>query len=327
MKKTIRKIIKVILCALLVLGIFFITVSLIERRKNINELKEYEKEKENSYTQIDGKNYELKDDVKVILCVGLDSYENEISDGYTNDNLADFITLLVVDDKTKSTTPIQINRDTMCDINILGIGGKLAGKTYEQLSFAHSYGDGDLNSLVNVKNAVSSLLHNIRIDNYLSITMNSVPIINDDVGGVTVYVEDDFSSINPNLKLNEYVTLHGEEALTFVRTRSSLEDSSNLARMKRQRVYLRSLYEQCKDKKGDDKFVYNILSDINNNLISNTDIYGLSDLGNMLIDYKLNEAIVIDGEAKKGDKFMEFYPSNSSINDICKTYFFNEVKD
>lgn len=326
MNKKIKKGIRLGLVVLLILISFNLVVHVIEK---VKDRKQQEKFEDTNITNVEINNsfYKQKDNIDLILCVGLDSYENEISEGYTNNELADFITLLIVDKENKTTLPIHINRDTMCNIDILGIGGKLAGKTYEQLSFAHSYGDGDLRSLTNVKNAVSDLLHGIRINNYISLTMNSVPIITDEVGGVNVLVEDDFSSIDASLKMGEYLTLRGDQSLTFVRTRSGLEDSSNLARMKRQRVYLRALYESCKDKKGDDKFVYNLLSDIGDSYISNIDIYSLSDLGNTLIDYELLEAIPLEGEAIKGEKFMEYYVDEKTIDDICIKYLFDEVKE
>ena len=325
MKKRIIKGILVVLIFVLIFGTIFGIVRLIENKQDEEVSENYENVNIN-YTEINGKKYELKDNIEVILCVGLDTYENEFTEDYTNNKFADFVTLLILDNENKTTLPIQINRDTMCDVNILGVGGKLAGKVYEQLAFAHTYGNGDMNSLINVKNSVSSLFHDVRVDYSLSLTMDAVPIINDEVGGVEVLIEDDFSNIDNSLVLGEKVTLLGEKALTYVRSRYGMENSSNIARMRRQRVYLRGLYEKCKGKQNDEKFVYNILSDLGDNLVSNTTLYDLSDLGNLLIEYDLQDAITLDGETKVGESFMEYYVDQKQIDKLCVKYLFNEVK-
>ncbi|MDO5440231.1 MAG: LCP family protein [Erysipelotrichaceae bacterium] len=322
--KTRYKPILVILVIILLFVSLAMGVRIFENSNNEEVIEEYD-DSYNPYTIINNKKYKMKDNIEVILCVGLDTYELENKDDYTNDNFADFVTLLVLDNEKKTTLPIQINRDTMCEIDVLGIGGKIAGKTIRQLAFAHTYGSGDLSSLVNVKDAVATLLHDIKVDYYLSLTMDAVPTINDDVGGVEVYVEDDFSNIDNGLKMGEYVTLSGKQALTYVRSRSGLEDSSNLNRMKRQRVYLRSLYDKCKVKQNDEKFVYDILSDINDNLLSNTTLADLSDLGNTLIEYDLLDSITLDGESKVGERFNEYYIDQKTIDDMCIRYLFKEV--
>lgn len=325
MNRRIQKGLKLSVIVIVIFIVFFSIIHLIDSKKN-DDLYDKYADQSFSYIEINGKKYKQKDGIELILSVGLDSYENVVSDGYTNNKLADFVTLLIVDNKNKTTLPIHINRDTMCDITILGIGGKHAGSTYEQLCLAHSYGKGDMSSLINVKDAVSKLLHNVTIDYYLSLSMDAISKINDDVDGITVYVEDDFSNINPNIKQNEYVTLWGDEALTFVRARYGLEDSSNLNRMNRQRTYLRALYNKCRDKRNDDKFIYNILSDVSNSLIANADEYGLSDLGNTLLDYELLDALPIQGEAIKGRENMEYYVDQRDLDSICINYLFDEVE-
>ena len=275
------------------------------------------------YYTYKGVNYSQKDNLQVILCVGLDSYENSITDSYRNNELADCIFLLVLDKENKTVLPIQINRDTMTPVHVLGIGGRITNDTIEQIALSHSYGSGDIDSLVNVKDAVSNLMCNIKIDNYMSLTMDAVAKINDSAGGVKVQVEDDFSTIDDTLIQGEECTLFGEHALTFVRTRQGLDDPSNINRLNRQRVYLRSLYETCKEKVNDDEtFVQDCLDSIAKYVIANTDIYGLSDIGNLLLDYELLDAIQLKGEARKGNTYIEFYADEDALKDLCiKTFY------
>lgn len=279
------------------------------------------------YLEYNGNIYEQNPNLQFILCVGLDSYSNNTQDSYKNDELADCIVLLALDKNNKTVLPIQINRDTMTNFHVLGIGGRITNDTFGQIALSHTYGSGDIDSLVNVKDAVSELMCGVKIDYYMSLTMDAVGMINDKAGGVTVLVEDDFSGVDDTLIQGQEVTLFGDHALTFVRSRSGLNDSTNLNRLNRQKVYLRALYDTCKKKvETDQDFVSNSLNSITEYIIANTNIYGLSDIGNTLLDYKLLDAVQLKGEAKKGDTYMEFYPDETSLKEFCINTFYKEVK-
>lgn len=326
-QKLFRNFIIIIVVILLIIT-GFIVVNIIEKRKQEQEIiqSEIDTDALNQY-YYNGNYYVQNSDIQTILCVGLDSYNNEISDSYRNNELADCIVLLVLDKTNKTVLPIQINRDTMCNYHVLGIGGKITNDSFGQIALSHSYGSGDITSLVNVKDAVSNLLCNIRIDNYISVTMNAVAKINDKAGGVKVYVEDDFSSIDPSLVQGEEVLLLGDHALNFVRARQGLDDSSNINRLNRQRIYLRALYDVCAEKVNvDEGFVRDCLESISDYLIANTNIYGLSDMGNTLLEYDLLDAVQLKGEAKKGEEYMEFYPDESILEEFCINNFYKKVK-
>lgn len=49
--------------------------------------------------------------------------------------------------------------------------------------------------------------------------MDGIVEMNDLLGGVTVTVEDDFSQVDSSLVMGKRVTLTGQQALTFVRSR------------------------------------------------------------------------------------------------------------
>ena len=317
-----------ILIIVLVLGIVgFVAVNLIEKAQIKKVQEQVQKDIEQlDYFTYNNINYKQNDDLQLILCVGLDSYENNIVDSYVNDELADCIVLLVLDKTNKTVLPIQINRDTMCDYHVLGIGGRITNDTFGQIALSHTYGTGDIDSLVNVKDAVSNLLCDIKIDYYMSLTMDAVAKINDKAGGVTVLVEDDFSSIDDTLIKDQQITLFGEHALTFVRSRQGLDDASNINRLNRQRVYLRALYDTCKDKViNDPDFVSNSLNSITEYIIANTNIYGLSDIGNTLLEYELLDAVQLKGEAKKGETYIEYYVDDEALKQFCINTFYKPI--
>ena len=202
------------------------------------------------YIEYEGKQYVLKDGIETFLVLGLDRYDGEIGDAsYNNDQQADFLLLIVFDNYAKTYSSIHINRDTVAEMNVLGIGGKNVGTTKKQISLSHTYGEGGEISNKNTADAVSKLLGGVKINYTMSLTLDSVGIMNDLVGGVTVEILDDFSGVSgaDELVKGEKVTLKGDQALLYVRSRKGLEDSSNSARMERQRQYLSALREKMSD--------------------------------------------------------------------------------
>lgn len=318
-------IIFVVAIALAICG--FVAFNLIEKAqtKKIEEQIKKDTDKLN-YFVYNGDYYEQKDNIQVILCVGLDSYDNQINDSYRNDELADCIVLLALDKTNKTVQPIQINRDTMTSFHVLGIGGRITNDSFGQIALSHSYGSGDIDSLVNVKDAVSSLMCDIKIDYYMSLTMDAVAKVNDKAGGVKVLVEDDFSDVDPTLIQGQEVLLMGEHALTFVRNRQGLNDQTNINRLNRQKVYLRSLYDTCKTKvENDQDFVRNCLESVTEYIIANTNVYGLSDIGNTLLEYELLESVQLQGEPIQGNEYMEFHVDDTSLKELCIKTFYKKI--
>lgn len=75
------------------------------------------------------------------------------------------------------------------------------------------------------------------IDFYVAMNMDGISELNDLAGGVTVTLEDDFSSIDPAMTKGTTLTLHGNQAETFVRSRMTVGDGTNASRMECQSVY------------------------------------------------------------------------------------------
>jgi anionic cell wall polymer biosynthesis LytR-Cps2A-Psr (LCP) family protein len=161
----------------------------------------------------------------------------------------------------------------------------------------------------------------------MSVTLDAVPVFNDLVGGVELTVMDDFTGIDPTLVKGETLTLNGQQALTYVRTRYGLEDSTNTTRMKRQRQYMDALYEQfqsCVD--ADDEFILEASVKMSDYMISDRSVTQLQTLANKFNEYDFVEICEIEGESKKGAEFMEFYPYESSIKETVISLFYEPAK-
>lgn len=275
----------------------------------------------------DGRDYVKKSNIETVLVMGLDKYEGDASaESYNNNLQSDFLMLFVIDHNNKTYSSLHINRDTMADIDILGIADEKVGSTYAQLALAHTYGDGKSGSCRNVLNAVSRLLGDALIEHYMSVTMDSVPLINDKLDGVEVTVLDDFTGIDDTLVKGEAVTLRGDHALTYVRTRYGMDDSTNSTRMVRQRQYLESLFSKAKAVTTQDQSVIiDILEAMDSKMVTDYDAIELSELATALTEYEYVEIYYLEGESSKGDRYIEFYPTEASIEKAVVDLYYHPV--
>lgn len=268
--------------------------------------------------------YVPRDDLDTVLILGIDKFGAAADpEQYRNSQQSDFMLLLSLDRKQKTYNALHLNRDTMTEIPVLGVTGEHAGSFNGQLALSHTYGTGGKDSCRNSVKAVSDLLHGVKIDHYLSLTMDAVSILNDYAGGITVEVLDDFSEVDPTLVQGEIVTLKGEQALTYVRTRKDLDDSSNLHRMERQRQYLTALREQIYSKsQNDPEFFAKALIQVSDYMFSDVTINQMSAINEKIEDYTFTGFYTLEGEAVKGDEYMEYYVDEDALMETVLNLYF-----
>ena len=273
--------------------------------------------------EYEGKWHPFRNDLKTVLVMGLDKYERpEDSWGYLNNQQADFLILLVIDENAGDCNILHLNRDTMTEIPRLGVSGDAVGTFVGQLALAHTYGSGGSDSCLNATKAVSKLLCGVQIDHYITMTMDGVGIITDLVGGVEVTVMDDFSQVDPTLIEGQKVLLKGDQALTYVRTRKDMDDSSNLRRMERQRQFMDALYEKLLDcTENNPDFLVNALLQLSDSVMSDCTPTQLEALSDLMEECALNSITPLKGEAVKGEEFMEFYTDEDSLKQTVVSLF------
>ena len=121
-----------------------------------------EQMQEDKVLEYKGEDYVLKKDVETFLILGLDKMSQDTKgDSYNNNQQADFLVLMVFDNSAKTYSAIHINRDTMAEIEVLGLAGNKVGTVNSQIALAHTYGKGGSISNANTAKAVSKLLKNI----------------------------------------------------------------------------------------------------------------------------------------------------------------------
>jgi LCP family protein required for cell wall assembly len=317
----ITRIITVVLAAVLLVSLALLFLNAWEKKRD----KFPEMNFGETTVKYNGKEYALKSGIETFLVIGLDKYESsDVGDSYINDQQADFIMLLIFDNNAQTYTAMHINRDTMTDINVLGVAGEKIRTVKQQIALAHTYGNGREVSCRNTADAVSKLLMGVKVTHYMSVKLDAVSVYNDLVGGVEVEVLDDFTGIDSTLVKGEKVTLNSEQALTYVRTRYGLEDSSNQARMKRQKQYLDALREKTEQLiKDDDSFVVNASLKMADYLVSDRSVTQLQELMKKISQYEFIEFCDIEGELKVGEQFMEFVPDEEFIKKTVIDLFYD----
>lgn len=278
----------------------------------------------------DGAWYTQNTELETLLIAGIDKYSDQLAetlelgkelDANINTQQSDFLMLLVLDKTRNTCTVLPLNRDTMTQINALGLAGESIGSFTGQLALAHTYGSGGLDSGYNTVQAVSDLLYGVQIDHFITVTMDAVAVLNDLAGGVTVLVEDDFSNVTDQLPQGQEVHLTGSLALTYVRSRRSVADQTNINRMARQKTYLEALYAQLKAQPAE-TFSSKALLELSPYLVSDCSAAALAELYQEILDSKLTVLDAPEGESVRGEKFMEFYPDEQKLQRLAVDLLF-----
>ena len=190
-------------------------------------------------------NYVCKEQVSTYLFLGIDvTGPVKKNEGYINSGQADTQLVLVLDDEAKTRQMLQLNRDSMVEMPVLGVMGEEVGYKKQQLALAHAYGDGMEGSCENNVKTVSRLLGNQKIDGYYALNMDGIGVITEAIGGVEVTLESDYSAVDPEMVKGATMVLSGDRALRYLRSRKDVDDGTNQARMSRQRVFLNALQKK-----------------------------------------------------------------------------------
>ena len=271
----------------------------------------------------DGVDYFPRQDLTVMLVLGIDQYGPVASSNYyRNSGSADSVMLLIFDETNKDCTVLYLNRDTMLTMDVLGVRGEYAGTTYGQLALAHTYGTGLEDSCVNVKNTLQNFIHGMTIDYYVAMNMDAIPILNDAVGGVTVHVKDDFSKVNPTITMGE-LTLQGDQVIDFVRTRKDVGDQKNVTRMARQKEYVDGFLQKLLEKEQTDvEFALRLYEQLSPYIVTDCSSATLSGMLDRYVDFSIREVVTPAGENVIGEEYYEFYTDEEKLEELILRLFY-----
>ena len=320
---------RILSVALIVAGLFLLVMAIEKARDdrspidNAGQAVELPDEKR-STTEYKGSTYTLKKKLETTLVIGIDTFEENVEEGDpTNVHQADLLYLIVADKTNNTYKTIHINRDTMTKIKILTTSGKTLREEEKQIALAYSYGATYPIQCRNTVDAVSTLFNGIRIDHYISVTMDSVAVLNDSVGGITLEIMDDIDE----MKAGEYLTLTGDQALRYVRARRSVESNpTNLRRMERQTQYIDEFRRQFAQKAAaSDSFTLEALTEISEYMHSDCMIEELADIVNTVLTYEYLGDNKLEGEAVSDGTYIEFRADPDKLAELYLSVFCDKI--
>ncbi|MDD6644678.1 MAG: LCP family protein [Oscillospiraceae bacterium] len=270
-----------------------------------------------------------KDGIETYLFLGVDQ-RGELTKvkKFDGTGQCDVIQLLVLDSVNKTYTKLVINRDTMVDMTTYNEKGQSLGEVNAQIALAHTNGDvADFGNKVTIE-TVSKLLYNHPIDGYVSLNMDSIPVINNLAGGVTVTIEDDFSKSDKSLKMGETIKLSDEQAYHYIHDRQNVADGTNENRMKRQSMYLSKLKGIFLDKfKESGSFINQAYDALENYMSTDLTPRMMSRIALNLTKYEEVDSPVLTGKNSMGEfGFIEFRLDQDSLDKAVRKLFYDEIK-
>ena len=278
-----------------------------------------------------GKKYRYNQSLITVLCMGIDSREENLEAGEMGSGgQSDANFLLVIDEANHRLSVIAIPRDTMTDIDLYDMHGQYFDTVPAQLALQYAYGDGGELSCELMEKAVSNLMYGLPIHAYVSINMNAIQVLNDAVGGLTVEALEDISKPGLSVKKGKSVTLTGEQARTYVRTRNTEENYSAVSRLQRQKQYLLAFISKAFSAVREDLTLplsmFHMITD-----------YMVTDISASEVTYLATAAIgcsftgdsfyTLPGEQRLGDYYEEFYMDEDALYDLILEVFYIEETD
>lgn len=275
-----------------------------------------------------GKTYRYNSSTKTYLFLGVDNEGTmaESTGGFSGGQ-SDAMFLLVTNAKDKSMSVVSINRNTMTMVDVYDLLDNPIRQEEMQICLQYAYGDGARSSCLRTADAVTRLLYGIPVNGYFSMNMDAIPLLNDAVGGVTVEVMDDLESKSRgvSLKKGETVTLDGNEAYVYIRSRDVNEFDSASRRLERQNQYLFQLFKRIKGLGlAEEATVTRVTKLMEDYMVTSIDFAKLVEDAS---EYEFDESRMynVPGETVMGEKYEEYYVDEEALYEMILEVFYEEV--
>ena len=277
-----------------------------------------------------GAKYKYNEDNINILFMGVDRDMQDTGEKVIGENgQADVLIWAALDSKTGHLSLINISRDAMVDVNKYNVEDKYLGTDKMQLCLAYSYGDGKEKSCENTLQSVSRLMYGMPVNAYVAIDYSAIAPLNDAIGGVTVNVLEDLTQSDSALKAGETVTLHGEQAQTYVRSRNTEVLDSNNQRMERQKQYIDAFLQQAiSQTRKNLTLPVTLYNDVSDYMVTNISASEATHLATLMIQNGVSggDILTVPGEVTQGDVYAEFNPDDKELYKLILSVFYKEIK-
>ena len=284
------------------------------------------------YVTYNGKRYERNEDIISILCMGVD--RSEAKEAKADDlrigeqGQADSLFVACINVTNGKITMINISRDSMVAVDKYNVDGEYVGVEDLQICTAFAYGDGKEKSCENVSKSVSRLLYGIPMDAYGAIDIPAIGVLNDAIGGVPVTILEDMSDRDAAMKKGANITLTGEQAERYVRSRDHVNADANNARMQRQRQYLTSFIRKTLSAaRSNLSVVLSLYQAAQSYMTASLDLSEMVYLTSLVMthDFTSQNIITVPGEAVMGETYAEYNVDQDALYEIILSVYYNEI--
>ncbi|MGO5019976.1 LCP family protein [Roseburia faecis] len=336
-KKTMRAVIEIIIAVLVIIAVYFIIRGMdrhdvrIQQAATENETQRVWKEFQEKTVSIKlhKKTWKFAHPVQTYLFIGTDKSGNEDAEGEEyHGSMADALMLVVVDKEEKTYGILQLNRDTITEVPMLLQDGSANASAQMQLCTAHWYGKDKTASCDNTVETVSKMLGGLPIDGYYALKMDAMPLLNHEVGGVTVTLEDNMTKLDPAMKKGATLTLTDRQAELLMQSRYTMEDDRNTQRMRRQQIFLKAFMKKIeKQNAGDVNATVKLYDRLRPYATTDIKMNDLTALLKNMQGYTDKGIVTIDGKSKIGEKLhdgkkhWEFYMDEDSLETSMKQLY------
>ena len=240
----------------------------------------------------------------------------------------DMCFLFVFNKKTGKLDVIDINRDSMTDVDICTTKGEVALTDTMQVGLAYGYADGGTISCQNFTKTISEMLYDLPIHGYIALDMEGIADINDAVKGVTLYAKD---TVSENVFAKDTVTLEDEDAYKYVEKMATRVETlgEHANRMARQEQYLTLWIERFLQRYGDSrkeaKLVYEAAKPyMQTNLDRNDIMYLYYRMHGIDLNVAESDVIDLPGRYERNTYFDEYKLDQEALVDLLIQVFYTE---
>lgn len=247
------------------------------------------------------------DDVFTLYVSGIDTNGSPMVNRNSDVNI-----LITVNTKTRQILMINTPRDFYVPLSI-------SNGVKDKLTHAGCYG-------IQVSVDTLEMLYGVNIDDYIKINFTGFVDVINQLGGVNVYSDYDFTAISGNHYNKGYNQLTGEEALHFARERHAF-GSGDRQRGKNQMAVIKAIIDKCTS--SDALLNYeNLLNAVSSSIATSMSSDEITDLIKMQLSDMKGWDIQTYSVDGKGDNLMTFsltapnyvmVPTQSTV-DMAKEY-------
>ncbi len=281
---------------------------------------------EGKTVEYNGKLYGLNENMASIAIIGYDRRSEQVVPG-KNVGQADAVMVLAANLDTGKVTAIGIPRDSMVEVGEF-MGSDFTGMDTMQLCLAFAYGDGGETSSQYTTAAVSRVLYNMPVNNYVSLDMDSVGELANTVGGVPVTPLQTIPGTN--IVKGQDTVLFGNNALKYIQWRDTSVLNSSLDRQARQSQFVQAFCKEAfAQAKGNVGTLVNLFNVARSNGITNLGVDDFTYLASTVLNTGISgvDVTTLQGQMQQGKKFAEFYLDKTNVYETVLNVYYHEIGD